>query len=314
MPQNNELTQASLSILLGSAVGDALGVPVEFLPRDSFSVSDMQEREGAPYPVGTWSDDTSLTLALVDNLNSDVFDLRPVADAFVAWLDQARYTPHGVTFGIGNSTQQSIRRIRAGVALDKVGGKTERDNGNGSLMRIAPLSVYLAKVQNVGKRFEIVKAVSSLTHAHDWSVAACFIYIEMLRKLLHGQDKLSAYRDIQNDITAATELISPETLAKYERVLTGDIRQLSRDEISSTGFVVHTLEAAFWCFLTTDDYRSAVLTAVNLGLDADTVAAVTGAMAGLYYGSEAIPEDWLTKLVKRNDIEAVARKLKPLSV
>ncbi|MDO4937534.1 MAG: ADP-ribosylglycohydrolase family protein [Sutterellaceae bacterium] len=314
MPQNNDRTQASLSILLGAAVGDALGVPVEFLPRDSFCLTDMLEREDAPYPVGTWSDDTSLTLALADNLKAEVFALDPIADAFVGWLYGARYTPHGVTFGIGHSTQQSIQRIRAGVALDKVGGRTERDNGNGSLMRIAPLAVYLAQVKEIAKRFAIVKAVSSLTHAHDWSVAACFIYIEMLRKLMNGQDKLSAYRDTQNDITAATGLITPETLAKYERVLTGDIRQLSRDEISSTGFVVHTLEAALWCFLTTNDYRSAVLTAVNLGLDADTVAAVTGAMAGLYYGFESIPQDWLTKLVKRNDIEAVARKLKPLSV
>lgn len=231
MPVNNDITQAILAILLGSAVGDALGVPVEFLPRDSFCVTAMGEHQGAPYPAGTWSDDTSLTLALADNLNDKVFDPTPVAQAFVGWLFEARYTPFGETFGIGKTTREAIQRIRAGLPLDQVGGKSVRDNGNGSLMRIAPLAVYLADVRDVKRRLAVVKVVSSLTHAHDWSVAACWLFTEMLRKLLEGQDKFAAYRALQSDISSMRDLIAPETLAKYARILTGDICKLSRDEV-----------------------------------------------------------------------------------
>lgn len=311
MSDKGDLSQKAEAMIAGLAVGDALGVPVEFLQRDTFVVTDMVEMPDAAYPVGTWSDDTSLTLALADNLNPEKFDLHPIAEAFVAWYDRARYTPCGVTFGVGDSTQRAIQKMRDAVALDRVGGTTERDNGNGSLMRIAPLAIYLADVGDVEKRFEIVKAVSSLTHAHEWSVAACMIFTEMLRKLISGQDKEIAYSDLRQEFTS-TKLISAETLTKYRRILTEDIRTFSRDEISSTGFVVDTLEAAFWCFLTTDNYKSAVLQAVNLGFDADTIGAVTGAMSGLYYGKEAIPSAWLKRIIGLDEIEFIAYKLSPM--
>lgn len=305
------LQQASHAILLGTAVGDALGVPWEFMDRDTFHATDMEGSENG-YPAGTWSDDTALTLALADNLSPAQFDLTATAQAFVDWNQTGAYSPTQSPFGIGDATERAIARIRPGVPPEKAGGTGECDNGNGSLMRIAPLAVYLANLTDTRKRFEVVKATSSITHAHPWSVAACFIFTEMLRKILEGKDKFEAYRELQKDFQT-TDLIDSQTLAKFERLLKTDISQYRRDEISGSGFVIHTLEAAFWCLLTTDDFKSAVLAAVNLGEDSDTTGAVTGALAGLYYGVDAIPTKWLETIAWRDRIEAIAAKLRPLA-
>lgn len=306
-----DLLQASRAILLGTAVGDALGVPWEFWDRDTFCATDMERGESG-YPAGTWSDDTALTLALADNLSPEKFDLTATAQAFVDWNQNGAYSPTETHFGIGEVTRRAIARIRPGVPPEKAGGKGERDNGNGSLMRIAPLAVYLADISDAGKRFEIVKKVSCITHAHPWSVAACFIFTEMMRNILEGKDKIDAYRELQQDFQK-TDLIDSRTLAKFERLLKTDVGQYRRDEISGSGFVIDTLEAAFWCLLTTVDFKSAVLAAVNLGEDTDTTGAVAGALAGLYYGVDAIPTKWLETIAWRDRIETIAAKMKPLA-
>ena len=157
------------------------------------------------------------------------------------------------------------------------------ENGNGSLMRIAPLVFYVAN-RPQEERFETVRKVSSITHAHEWSVTACFIYLEYLLKLLNGVDKNAAYIELHYNFHLGSPYIKDKTLEKFNRIVQDDIRALTESAIRSGGFVVDTLEAAFWCFLTTDSYRDAALKAVNLGDDTDTTAAVTGGLAGLYYG------------------------------
>jgi ADP-ribosylglycohydrolase len=172
-------------------------------------------------------------------------------------------------------------------------------------MRIAPLVFYLRDKLKT-KRFQTTKAVSSITHAHTWSVAACFIYLEYLRKLLAGTDKKAAYTELQSDFQGGCPYIDSATLGKFDRILRTDISTLPEAAIRSGGFVIDTLEAALWCFLTTDTYRGAVLKAVNMGDDTDTTAAVTGALAGLYYGEDAIPADWLDNLAGLDDIRRIA--------
>jgi ADP-ribosylglycohydrolase len=183
METGNLQTQA-VSLLLGLAVGDALGVPVEFRPRGSFHVTGMQGYGTHNQPPGTWSDDTSLTLCLADSLGGG-FEL---ARNFIAWHDEAAFTAHGEVFDIGISTAKAIKRLKAGVALEYAGCAGVNENGNGSLMRIAPLVFMLAGMP-LAERFVTTKVVSSVIHAHAWSVAACFIYLEYLRKLLCGMGK-----------------------------------------------------------------------------------------------------------------------------
>ena len=295
------------SLLLGLATGDALGVPVEFLPRGSFHIKGMRGYGTHHQPPGTWSDDTSLALCLADSLSRG-FDPADIARNFVKWRDEGAFAAHGKVFDIGISTERAIRNLKAGTAPEKSGCSGASENGNGSLMRIAPLVFYIAgKPQSA--RFNITKTVSAITHAHAWSVAACFIYMEYLRKLLRGQDKNAAYTELQNDFRDGSPHIDGETLSKFARVLRDDIRSLPESAIRSGGFVIDTLEAALWCFLTTDNYRDAVLKAVNLGDDTDTTAAVAGGLAGLYYGSDAIPSEWRESLAARADICRLAENL-----
>lgn len=298
-----------LALILGVAVGDALGVPVEFKPRGTFYVTGMQSHGTHNQPAGTWSDDTSLTLALADGLLPDDVNLEGIAYRFTDWYDNAAYTPHGKVFDVGNATAEAIRRLKKGVAPEKAGGMGERDNGNGSLMRIAPLAFYMFGIREAEARFRIVRDVSSLTHAHEWSVAACYIYVEMLNKLRMGRKKKAAYAELREDFAHGVPFISKATLAKFGRILENDICELPEGEIRSGGFVIDTLEAAFWCFMTTDNYKDAVLKAVNLGDDTDTTGAVTGALAGLAYGLDSIPQEWREQLAAYDEVRRIAVKM-----
>jgi ADP-ribosylglycohydrolase len=295
------------SLLLGLTVGDALGVPWEFRPRGSFLCEGMSGYGSHNQPPGTWSDDTSLALCLADSLSRG-FNLDDIVRNFVRWYDEAAFTAHGTVFDIGISTAKAIGRLKSGTAPDKAGCAGVNENGNGSLMRIAPLVFYLAGKPET-ERFKITKAVSSITHAHPWSVAACFIYLEYMRELIGGAGKLMAYANLRANFRDDFSFISADVLGKFARILREDIRTFPESGIKSGGFVVDTLKAAFWCFLTTDSYQDAVLKAVNLGDDTDTTAAVTGALAGLAYGLERIPADWLETLAASKDIRRLVRAM-----
>ncbi len=295
-----------LSLVLGVAVGDALGVPVEFQRRGTFRVTGMQGFGTHNQPPGTWSDDTSLTLALADGLLTDSLNLEGIARRFAEWHDKAAYTPHGKVFDVGGTTARAIERIKKGVPPERAGGAGERDNGNGSLMRIAPLTFYMSGMRKAEERFRIVKDVSSMTHAHEWSVAACYIYVEMLNYVRMGRAKDAAYEEMRGDFRRGVPFISKETLQKFDRILKDDIRALPESAIRSGGFVIDTLEAALWCFLNTDNYRDAVLRAVNLGDDTDTTGAVTGALAGLAYGLDGIPKEWRDQLAAYEEVRRIA--------
>lgn len=298
-----------LSLILGVAVGDALGVPVEFQRRGTFRVTGMQGYGTHNQPPGTWSDDTSLTLALADNLLTDACSLPCIALGMTDWYDNAAYTPHGKVFDVGGTTARAIERLKKGVPPERAGGASERDNGNGSLMRIAPLTFYFFGERRPEERFRIVKEVSSVTHAHEWSVAACYIYVEMLNYLRMGRTKDAAYEEMRGDFRRGVPFISTETLQKFDRVLKGDIRALPESAIRSGSFVIDTLEAALWCFLNTNTYRDAVLRAVNLGDDTDTTGAVTGALAGLAYGLDGIPKEWREQLAAYEEVRRIAVKM-----
>ena len=300
-------------LLLGVAVGDALGVPVEFQSRELISKSPVADMIGyGTYnlPPGTFSDDSSLTFCLAEAL-TQAFNLQRVADHFVNWLLHGYWTADGHVFDVGIATSQAIDRLQRGCKPEYAGGTTEFDNGNGSLMRILPLVTYLKDKERF-ERFELTKQVSSITHRHIRSVVACFYYLEFARKLLEGATKFDAYDSLKTELSDffSEQSIEPEEVSLFGRLLAGNIHELPRDEIKSGGYVVHTLEASIWCLLTTDSYASATLKAVNLGEDTDTTAAVTGGLAGLLYGFESIPAAWLHKLARRADIEDLADRLR----
>ena len=297
---------------MGIAIGDSLGVPVEFKDRQTLLQNPVTEMIGYGIhnqPAGTFSDDSSLAFCLAEALLSE-FNLQAIADNFVEWYTEGFWTAHGDVFDVGIATRQSISRLMRGTDPELAGGFEENDNGNGSLMRILPLLVYI-KDKPLAKRYEITKQVSSLTHGHIRSVIACFYCLEFARLLVEGKDKFEIYRELQISISTHLNSLSIKTIETklFNRLLKGAIYQLPEKEILSSGYVLHTLEAAVWCLLTTSSYEEAILKAVNLGDDTDTTAAVTGGFAGLLYGYESIPKNWMAQLARRKDIEELAKRL-----
>lgn len=258
------MTATLRDCIYGQAVGDALGVPYEFMERGSFTCSGMVGHGTHDQPAGTWSDDTSMALAICDSYRElgriDVADMR---EKFLAWYRSDAYTCDHL-FDIGNATATALR---GGHGLSG-----EFDNGNGSLMRTVPLAFTDATDDEV-------RAVSAITHAHRTSTEACVRMVHAARELIAGR----APREV-----AATRI----DVSKPE------------DQVSSSGYVLDTFDAALWCLANTDNYADCALAAVNLGDDTDTTGAVAGALAGIAYGLDAIPKLWVDALGGKGVIEA----------
>lgn len=306
------LLPAIRSALFGVAVGDALGVPVEFKSRNFLAGNPVKEMIGYGshnQPPGTWSDDSSLTFCLAEALTAE-FDLNTAGKNFVRWFNESYWTARGEIFDVGNSTRNAVIRLASGVQPEIAGGTDGRSNGNGSLMRILPLLFYIRE-KPVSERFEITRKVSSITHGHIRSVVACFYYLEFARQILEGTDKSEICRNLREEFPryVVEGGADPHELEPFERLLKEDIALLPEERIFSDGYVIHTLEASVWCLLNTQNYSEAVLKAVNLGEDTDTTAAVTGGLAGLLYGIEAIPDEWLSQIARREDIEDLAERM-----
>lgn len=299
--------------IFGVCVGDALGVPVEFKRREElkcFPVTKMLEYMSWNQPKGTWSDDSSLTLCLAEELTKG-YDLEKIGQSFVKWVKYGHWTAHGKLFDIGGTTRHSIARLIKGESARFSGNIFEEDNGNGSLMRILPLAFYLKDEENIEKLYQTVKEVSSITHGHFRSVFACFVYVIFGIELIKGKDKRDAYDHTRKVALEFSENqgFNPKEIQLFERILKNDISAFPEDEIKSSGYVLHSLEASLWCFLNSESYSEAVLKAVNLGEDTDTTGAITGGIAGIYYGFENIPGEWIEVLARKNDIENLCNKL-----
>jgi ADP-ribosyl-[dinitrogen reductase] hydrolase len=305
------ITEKIKSLLLGVAVGDALGVPVEFKSREFLRLNPVTDMTGYGthyQPPGTFSDDSSLTFCLAEMLTGE-FDLNALGQNFIRWRDEGYWTAGGEAFDVGITTGKAIERLKKGVRPEQAGGTDDDSNGNGSLMRISPLIFYLVD-KPVNERFEITRKVSSVTHGHIRSVIACFYYLEFGRLLLEGKDKFEIFQNLRDEIPPFLNSlpVDPSEIVGFDRLLQGSIYEQAEDTISGSGYVVHTLESAIWCLLTTGSYRDAVLKAVNLGEDTDTTAAVTGGLAGLLYGTDDIPAGWIMQLARHKDIEELAER------
>lgn len=311
--------------ILGLVVGDALGVPHEFNPRVHFDenpVTDMVGYGTYNLPPGTWSDDSSLTLATLDSLANGL-DYNDIMEKFLSWYTYAEYTPYGNVFDIGGTTSNAIFNFNIDKNALSCGYCGERDNGNGSLMRILPIAFfiyYLKEKLSISKKeeFSIIHNVSALTHAHKRSKLGCGIYVKIAIEILKykddnknsliGKEKESLESLIDKGIESAKEYYFNDNDFKHQKehyivIFNHDVKNLERADIRGSGYVVRSLIASIWCLLHTNSYKEAVLEAVNLGEDTDTTAAIVGGIAGLYYGIDDIPKEWLAKIAKLDYIE-----------
>lgn len=262
--------------IYGLAVGDALGVPFELEERGTFYCKNMVGNGTHKQPIGTWSDDTSMTLATCDSYKKiGYIDCDDIRKQFEKWLFDAKYTPFGKVFDCGYTCSEAI--------YNKCGSDDIMSNGNGSLMRILPLA-FIPDISD-----QMIEEVSAITHAHDISKEACVIYVRLAQGLIKGMGLSELIKSVVKNDSVFNRLIV--------------MGSISVDQIKSTGYVVDTLEAAIWCIMHTNSYKDCVLKAVNLGGDTDTIAAIAGGLAGILYGYENIPAGWISSLQAKNIID-----------
>jgi len=286
--------------LLGLAVGDAVGTAREFSRRDAHPpLTDMVG--GGPFRLraGEWTDDTSMALCLADSLMAcGTLDQRDLMERFVRWWREGYNSHNGRCFDIGITTRQALQRFRE--TGDPIAGSTDPNTaGNGSIMRLAPVALRWAG--DPERAISAARAQSVTTHGAPAALEGCALLADILIDAIATGDRVAALRS------------RPAGEASIAAIAAGSWREKERNNISSTGYVVHTLEAALWCVDRSAGFADAVLLAANLGDDADTVAAVTGQIAGALWGQNAIPRRWLERLTWREKITRKASRLWTLS-
>ena len=329
--------------IMGHIVGDALGLPVQFEPReyrDVDPVTDMIGEGAFDMPAGSWSDDSSLTLATIDGLVKclnkakndedkslgEIIDYDIIMKNFSLWFNEGKFTPYGFAYDIGGATMDGIRRYDRGTEPILSGGIGERDNGNGSLMRILPIAFfihYLSQKHSFDEddKMTAVHNLSSLTHRHRRSQMCCGIYTLIALEFIENYENkcnLGLEDLITKGINKSREYYFnnddfKKELHHFDRVFSLNIQNLPRDEIKSGGYTISSLEASIWCLLNNNSYKDTVLEAVNLGYDTDTTACIVGGLAGIYYGYDDIPADWINKLAELDYIEEMIGKFSDLA-
>ena len=296
-----------LGALFGLVVGDALGVPVEARSRASLHDDPVRDLQ----PAAHWSDDTAMTLCVLEGLENDSRDFRAVAALFQRWLHEGYWTIEARAEGVGAITRAALE---AAPDLDdpRDAGRTgDMSNGNGSLMRTLGVALRHANSPSAVLA-AAADDVSRLTHAHPRSRVACGVYCEIVRRLLHEEDPARAWEGARLWASDTYAQQFPTEMNHWGALLgrrAEDWRALEEAQIGSSGYVLHTLETAIWCLLSTMSYPECVLRAVNMGYDADTSAAVAGGLAGAAHGLRSIPASWREGLARAEEIEALGRRV-----
>ena len=300
------------SAIFGVVIGDALGVPYEFTHKillKEHPVSSMDEYGTYNKPRGTWSDDTSMTLGLLDSLSKNKVDYDDIMKKFIAWYDDTEYTSDEEVFDIGRTTLDALNMYKDGIEALKCGQDGERSNGNGSLMRIIPITLYnYIKEFHPKKQFELVSDISSLTHAHPISTISCNIYNILIQEILKNPDE--DFKTLIEESLKISEKFfgKNENFSSFNKLFSEDFFKLDDEEIESRGYVVSSLEVALYSCYHTDSYKEAVLKAVNYAGDTDTNTAIAGGLAGLYYGIGSIPEEWVNSIRNKELVYELCQK------
>lgn len=287
--------------IIGFAVGDALGVPVEFCSRENLKKNKVKDMQGFGTHLqepGTFSDDTAMVLATISSLiEKNGLDFNNIADKYLDWYEMGDFTANGEVFDIGITVRQALENWKRNFRQPS-GLKDIDSNGNGSLMRVLPLAYYFDYKRILASdRLQLIKEFSSITHAHEISCFGCMLYSEFALLLLNDPNPFKAYELLKSNMNSYSEIKNEKKI--YYRILNENIFEKSQEEIRSTSYIVDTLEAVFWTILTTHSYKEATLTAVNLGGDTDTIAALVGGLAGIIYGYEHIPNEWINTLKRK---------------
>lgn len=306
--------------LLGLAVTDALGAPVEFQVRDTFPlVTTMQPNHNFGLPAGCFTDDTSMALCLAYSLlENGKDDNADQARRYIKWWREGWMSSVGRCFDVGVGTVGALKRwerlLEEGKGVERClevieeGWGGERCCGNGGLMRCLPVALLFGRDEVEG----VVVGMSRVTHPHRRCLLAVRLYVRLVVGVLEGwgMEEVARAVGVFVEEGKGEERVDGEFARRFEGYKTLEKwKSKGEGEISSSGYVLDSLEAALWAFFTTGSFREGTIKVVNLGDDADTVGAIFGGLAGAYYGEEAIPEDWLKEMKRLDLVEDVAQQI-----
>lgn len=296
--------------LIGNATGDALGLPVDFSRRKDLKVDPVLEMQGfGSYLAiaGTWSMNTSMSIALMESVQEcKAIITSDIMHKLSKWLYFAEYTANHEIVNVNTTVNFAVKKFKRGVDPQDCGDNFDFIGDNGALARIMPIALLCHEYDINGKRrYDLVSKVTRLTHATEKCIMANLVFVNYICYLMDGYYPIIALQRIQQE---CYNFFSNACVEAFDRILIGNLAEIPEDEIRSTSMVIDTLEAAMWSLATTRNFEQAVIRAVNLGNDTDTVGAVTGAMAGVYYGIQAIPKRWLNKLIRSNELEDIATR------
>ncbi len=296
--------------IIGCAIADALGTITKNQDRNyllEHPVLKMGPCIKKGLPKGTWGDSTSLMLAVTSAITKKGLNYDYIAENCVSWFTSNKFCAVNESFGIGKTTLKSLIRFtqREHKAYD-CGESSINDNGNSSLKMMLPLIYYFhANKESKEKTYDAIKKLCSITHRHEISICACYIYVHYLLFLLNGNNKYAAIKKIK---TIDYSMFSNNTLKFFSRILVGNIYELDIDEIKSSSFVVDTLECVLWCFIKSDNYKDCIIATTNIGGDTSAIGALAGAIAGIYYGTNKIPKDWYENVRKKDYLIDISEK------
>ena len=289
-----------LDSILGLAIGEAMGIPLKYNERKKLfknPVTEMIGNGSYNMPSGTWGEVTSLSLATMDSIiKARGLNYKDMVTRFCNYMSKAEYTAAGEVFDLDKTTKMALENfLKSGNIFEG----SVSDNGNGSLMRMIPIAFYTYyEMFDDEELYEVVRNTSRLTHASDICIMGCYIYCKFIHLILDGVDKTSAYKYIKN-LTYAN--FTADAKRSYKRFLMTDLDKVDIDYIRSSEYIVDTLEAVIWIVLNTNSFTGAIVGAINLGGDTSTIGGLVGALAGIIYGYDNMPAEFING-IKNKDL------------
>lgn len=298
------MTNDLLNGVVGLAVGNAMGVAGQGRSKESLKFAPVLTAKSS-----AWSSSTSLTLCLVESLQCNAWNLnyQDIMERFSQWLKNGYLTTDGKAIDIDPTIKHAIENYLQGIALEHCAPRNQWDCGNGSLLHILPITFYLLFRSNE-PAYEAVRNVSALTHAHISCTLGCYLYCILARTIIEQREQALlpiilriGIKQAISELEVFADIDDMRELAAYHRIVDESIYKLPLEEIENSGYIVDTLEAALWCLENTKSYRECILWAANIGEDTRGLGAVVGSLAGMYYGIENYPREWVQSL-KNSDI------------
>lgn len=303
MKKTNEqeiLLDKQKGMLYGLYAGDILGGPLEFLTLDGVDPITRYTYGGVHHlKLGQFTDDTSMTLALMHSLTEKGFDQKDQMDKYIKWMLGGEYSSKGFCFDIGIATQRALNYYKM-TTIVEAGVKDNYSSGNGSLMRLAPVSLW-AYPMGLDKMIHYAKASSVTTHGSHIVLDTLAYFSSIIFKILNGE------KNKDEILKADIDALNITNNVVIEDLINADFLGNEKYDMNPTGFIINSLICAIWAFYNTDSFEDALIKAVNIGgteqADADTIGAITGQIAGAYYGFKSIPSHFIDEIFKKDMVD-----------